>query len=100
MNFGVPKEVRELENRVGLTPAGVHALAQAGHAVYVECGAGMGAGFSDENYRNVGATIVYAAEEAFGRADVVAKVTRLTSAEYKFLRVDQTILAFTHLAVA
>ncbi len=100
MNFGVPKEVRDLENRVGLTPAGVHALVGAGHKVYVERGAGVGAGFSDENYRTVGADIVYSAEEAYGRADVVTKVTRLTSEEYGLLNPGQTILCFTHLAVA
>lgn len=100
MNFGVPKEVRELEHRVGLTPAGVHTLVQVGHNVFVEWGLGDGAGFSDENYRSVGATIVYSAEEAYGRADVVAKVTRLTAAEYKYLRQGQTILSFSHMAVA
>lgn len=100
MNFGVPKEVRDLENRVGITPAGVNALVDAGHTVYVQRGAGDGAGFSDENYRAAGASIVYSADEAYGRADVVAKVTRLTQAEYKLLRPGQAILAFTHLAVA
>ncbi len=100
MNFGVPKEVRDLENRVGLTPAGVHALAGAGHKVYIEHGAGTGAGFSDENYRSVGAETVYSSEEAYGRADVVTKVTRLTSNEYSLLRSGQTVMSFTHLAVA
>ncbi|MBI5305805.1 MAG: alanine dehydrogenase [Chloroflexi bacterium] len=100
MNFGIPKEVRELENRVGLTPAGVHALIEEGHTVFVERGAGASAGFTEENYRNVGATVVYSAEEAYGRAEVVAKVTRLASNEYKYLRPGQTILSFTHLAVA
>jgi alanine dehydrogenase len=100
MNFGVPKEVREMENRVGLTPAGVHTLVESGHTVYVERSAGAGAGFTEENYRNVGATIVYSAEEAYGRADVVTKVTRLAASEYQFLRPGQTVMAFTHLAVA
>lgn len=100
MNYGVPKEVRDLENRVGLTPAGVHALVGFGHTVYVQGGAGDGAGFSDEDFRAVGAQIVYSAEEAYGRADVVAKVTRLTAPEYALLRDGQTILSFTHLAVA
>lgn len=100
MDYGVPKEVRDLENRVGLTPAGVHALVDAGHSVYVQQGLGIGAGFSDENYRAVGANVVYSAEEAYGRADIVAKVTRLTSKEYSLLRKGQTILSFTHLAVA
>jgi alanine dehydrogenase len=100
MDFGVPKEVRESENRVGLTPAGVHALVEAGNRVYVERGAGLGAGFTEENFRAVGAEIVYSADEAYGRADVVAKVSRLTEKEYALLRAGQTILSFMHLAVA
>jgi len=100
MNFGVPKEVRDLENRVGLTPAGVHALIEAGHQVYVERNAGAGAGFSDDNYRAFGAEIVYSAEEVYGRADVVAKVTRLAAKEHSLLRQGQTVLCFLHLAVA
>ena len=100
MNFGVPKEVRDLEYRVGMTPAGVHALVQSGHTVYVERGTGAGAGFSDENYRGVGAEIVYSADEVYGRADVVAKVTRLTAKEHTLLRPGQTVLSFMHLAVA
>lgn len=100
MNFGVPKEVRDMENRVGLTPAGVHALVKVGHKVYVEHNTGVGAGFSDENYRAVGAEIVYSAEELYGRADVIAKVTRLAASEYALLREGQTVLCFLHLAVA
>jgi alanine dehydrogenase len=100
MNFGVPKEVRDMENRVGLTPAGVHALVEAGHRVYVEYNAGVGAGFSNENYRAMGAEIVYSAEEVYGRADVVTKVTRLTASEHALLREGQTVLCFLHLAVA
>ena len=68
MDFGVPREVRDLESRVGLSPAGVFALTRAGHTVYIETGAGTGAGFSDENYRDAGGTIVYSAQEAYGRA--------------------------------
>ncbi len=100
MDFGVPKEVRESENRVGLTPAGVYALVQAGHRVYIERGAGLGAGFTDENFRAVGADVVYAAEEAYGRARVIAKVARLKETEYAFLQSGQTIVSFLHLAVA
>ncbi|MCL4395631.1 MAG: alanine dehydrogenase [Chloroflexi bacterium] len=100
MNFGVPKEVRDQENRVGLTPAGVHALVEQGHQVYIERGAGMGAGFTDENYRALGAEIVYSADEAYGRADLLAKVTRLTAGEHALLRPGQTVLSFSHLAVA
>jgi len=100
MNFGVPKEVRELENRVGMTPAGAHALTADGHTVYIEHHAGQGAGFSDEDYRQVGGQIVYSAAEAYGRAQVVTKVTRLTENEYALLQPEQTLLSFLHLAVA
>lgn len=100
MEYGVPKEVRDLEMRVGLTPAGVLALVQAGHTVYVERGAGVGAGFSDEHYRRAGAQIVYSAAEAYGRADVVAKVTRPAASEHGLFRYGQTILSFLHLSVA
>jgi len=100
MEFGVPKEVRDLEMRVGLAPAGVLALVQAGHAVYVEREAGKQAGFSDEHYRRAGAQVVYSAEEAYGRADVVAKVTRPTAGEQRLFRYGQTIFSFLHLSVS
>lgn len=100
MEFGVPKEVRDLEKRVGLTPAGVQALVQAGHVVHVESKAGLGAGFTDEHYRNVGGTIVYSAAEAYGRSSVVVKMARPTAQEHKLFRPGQTIMAFLHLAVA
>ena len=100
MNFGVPKEVREQENRVGLTPAGVYALTVAGHAVFIEHNAGTGAGFTDDHFRAQGGEIVYSADEVYGRAEVIAKVTRLTANEHALLRDKQTVLSFLHLAVA
>lgn len=100
MNFGVPKEVRPLEYRVGLTPAGVDALAKAGHQVFVERNAGLSAGFRDRDYQAVGGNIVYSASEAYGRADVVVKVTRPTEDEYRWFRSGQMIMAFMHVAVA
>ncbi len=100
MEFGVPAEVRDLENRVGLTPPGVLALTKAGHQVYVERNAGATAGFSDEDYRAAGAQIVYSAEEAYRRADVVVKVTRPTRDEHALFRTGQTIFSFLHLAVS
>lgn len=100
MDFGVPKEVRESEQRVGLTPAGVYALVHAGHRVYIQHDAGSAAGFGDDDYRNVGAEISYSAEEAYGRAEVIAKVTRLTAKEYSYLHPGQTLLTFLHLAAA
>lgn len=100
MNFGVPKEVRPFENRVGLTPPAVDALVRAGHTVFVERGAGQGAGFPDSAYEAVGAHIVYTHDEAYGRAEVVVKVARPTADEYVHFRPGQVIMCFLHLAVA
>ncbi|MFQ5435797.1 MAG: alanine dehydrogenase [Anaerolineae bacterium] len=100
MEFGIPREVRDLEMRVGLTPAGVLALTKAGHVVYVERQAGQGAGFSDEDYREAGAQIVYSAAEVYGRADIVAKLARPAKDEHQLFRPGQTIFSFLHLPVA
>lgn len=100
MEFGVPKEVRDLEARVGLTPGGVHTLVSLGHTVYVERGAGLASGFTDEKYRLSGAQLVFSPDEAYGRADVVIKVARPTAAEYVRFRDRQTIMSLLHLPVA
>jgi alanine dehydrogenase len=100
MEFGVPREIRDLEMRVGLTPPGVLALTQAGHSVYVERDAGLGSGFTDEHYRQAGAQIVYSTAEAYGRADVVTKIARPTAAEHRLFRTGQIICSFLHLRVA
>lgn len=100
MEFGIPREVRDLEMRVGLTPAGVLALSQAGHTVYVERDAGKGAGFSDEDYRGAGGHIVYSAAEVYGRSEVIAKLTRPVAQEHDLFRPGQMIFSFLHLAVA
>jgi alanine dehydrogenase len=76
------------------------ALTGAGHRVYVERNAGAGAGFRDEHYENAGATIVYSAAEAYGRADVVLKVARPMVQEHGLFRTSQVLMAFLHLAVA
>ncbi len=100
MEFGVPKEVRDLEMRVGLTPPGVSALVKAGHTVYIEKGAGVGAGFSDAAYQKAGAQTVYSAAEAYGRADVVVKVTRPAAQEHPLFREGQVICSFLSLQTA
>ncbi len=100
MEFGIPKEVRDLESRVGLTPAGVASLVRHGHTVYVEQNAGEAAGFSDDTYRTSGAQVVYSPMEVYGRADAVIKVTRPTAAEHDYFRSGQMLIAFLHLAVA
>ncbi len=97
-DISIPKEIRPHEYRVALAPSGVHALTQAGHRVFVEHHAGLGSGFDDEAYRQVGAEIVYSHEEALVRGDVVVKVSRPTNDEFALLHEGQVILGFLHLA--
>jgi alanine dehydrogenase len=98
MNIGVPRERRVEEYRVGLTPAGVELLTAAGHSCSVEHDAGLGAGFSDVDYQNAGGRIVYSAEEAYGRADVVVKVASPPSEEVAWLRDGAIVVGFLHLS--
>lgn len=100
MNIGIPRERRPDENRVGLPPAGVELLTTAGHQCYVERGTGAGIDFRDEDYAAAGAQIVYSGEEAYGRADLVVKVARPTAEELQWLRPEQIVMAFWHLASA
>jgi len=100
MNVGIPKERRDLEKRVGLTPYGVDLLTRAGHICYVETEAGLGAGFTDYHYERVGGHIVYSGEEVYGRSDLVLKAVRPTEGELDWLREGQIIAGFLHLAAA
>ncbi len=100
MNIGVPRERRPFEFRVGLPPAGAGMFRRHGHAVFVESGAGSGAGFSDEDYARAGATVVYSPEEAYGRANLVLKFTRPLREELDLLLDGQAMAGFLHLAAA
>jgi alanine dehydrogenase len=100
MNIGIPRERRDLERRVGLTPYGVELLTRAGHVCYVEAEAGLGAGFTDYHYERTGGHIVYSGEEVYGRVDLVLKATRPTEGELDWLREGQIIAGFLHLAAA
>ncbi len=100
MEFGVPREIRDRERRVALTPSGVLSLKRAGHTVYLESDAGKEAGFADDEYRQAGGQIVYSPAEAYGRADVVVKVARPTAEERVYFRRGQTIFSFFYLPVA
>lgn len=100
MNIGIPKERRPFEFRVGLSPAGAEMLCQSGHDVFVEHEAGAGAGFSDQNYQDAGATLVYSTEEVLGRADLVIKVARPLQEEINWLRPGSMLAGFLHLASA
>lgn len=101
MYIGIPKERRSNEYRVGLSPAGVDILVnQEGHTVYVEHDAGKGAGFSDQEYERCGARIVYAAQEVFGRADLLLKIARPMQEEIEWMRPETTMMGFLHLAAS
>jgi len=100
MNIGIPKEIRPFEFRVGLPPAGVEILNQAGHSIFVEHDAGVGAGFSDQEFERAGARIVYSPEEVFGRADFLLKIARPVKEELEWLRPGSTIAGLLHLASA
>jgi alanine dehydrogenase len=98
MNICIPKERRDSEYRVGLTPAGVQLLCHAGHKCFIEHDAGVGSGFSDFSYQSAGGVILYSGEEVYGRADLLIKVARPTFQECEWLREDTIILGFLHLA--
>lgn len=97
MLIGVPKEIKDEEYRVGLTPFNVFELIEQGHHVRVESLAGAGIGFSDEDYEAVGATVVSTAKDAYS-VDLVVKVKEPQSSEYAFLREGQTLFTYLHLA--
>lgn len=97
MKVGVPKEIKNHEYRVGLIPAGVHALVERGHEVVVQLGAGAKAGFSDAAYESAGAKMVANATEVFD-ADMVVKVKELQKSEYALVRRGQILFAYLHLA--
>jgi alanine dehydrogenase len=100
MNIGIPKESRPSEYRVGLSPAGVQRLVSRGHTCYVENNAGKYAGFSDHDYQRAGASIVYSAHEAFGRADIVLKLTRPQEDELKMIQPGAVLGGALHLSAA
>ncbi len=95
---GVPKEIKQQENRVGLVPASVREVIRAGGNVLVETQAGMGIGISDEDYIAAGAEITDTAEEVFARAELIVKVKEPQPIECKRLREGQTIFTYLHLA--
>jgi alanine dehydrogenase len=100
MIIGIPKENFKEEKRVGLAPAGVDSLIRSAHTVFYEQGAGEGSHFTDEDYRKVGATIVFSAEEVYKRSELIAKVQPLTENEANLLQDDQILFTFLHLSVA
>lgn len=98
MIIGVPKEIKNNENRVAITPAGVHALAKAGHKVYVEKNAGAGSGITDEEYTSAGAEILEKSKQVFDASDLIFKVKEPIQAEYELFKEGQILFTYLHLA--
>ncbi len=98
MIIGVPKEIKNNENRVALTPAGVVNLVNAGQTVIIESGAGLGSSFSDDEYRAAGAEIIESASEVWAKADMIMKVKEPLEAEYKYFRKGLILFTYLHLA--
>lgn len=98
MNVGVPKEIKNKENRVGMVIAGVRTLTQAGHKVFIQHNAGMGAGISDDDYKKAGAAIVETGKEVYDHADMIVKVKEPLPEEYPLLREGQILYTYLHLA--
>ena len=97
MLIGVPKEIKNNENRVAITPSGVVQLTKAGHKVYIEYGAGLGSGFTDKEYSDAGASIVANAAEAWGK-EMVMKVKEPIPSEYEYFREELILFTYLHLA--
>ena len=92
----IQKEIKNNENRVALTPAGVHSLVGRGHRVLVETNAGLGSGFADADYEKQGAEIVATAKEAWA-AELVVKVKEPLDTEYQYLRDDLLLFTYLHI---
>src|SRR5699024_5888310 len=97
MKIGIPKELLNNENRVALTPSGVHTLTQAGHTITIETNAGLGSGFTDEEYEEMGAKIVKTAKEAWSN-EMIMKVKEPIESEYDYLQEGQIVFTYFHLA--
>lgn len=98
MVIGVPKEIKDHEYRVSLTPEGAATLRQSGHEVWLESSAGQGSGFSDDEYRKAGASVAGSKEEVFKRADLIVKVKEPLLAECHLFRPGQVLFTYLHLA--
>ena len=98
MIIGVPKEIKNNENRVALTPAGATELAKRGHEVYVQATAGIGSGFSDDDYVHAGAQIKSTIEDTYAIADMIMKVKEPIEQEYSLIKENQLLFTYFHFA--
>jgi len=100
MIIGVPKEIKEQEQRVALLPSAAKQLTRRGHSVVVQRNAGIGSGYPDDEYIKAGAEIVDQAKEVFARGDMVVKVKEPLEAEFPLLRKGQILFTYLHLAAS
>lgn len=98
MKIGIPKEIKNNENRVGMTPAGVFALKKHNHTVYVQSTAGEGSGFLDKDYEDVGAIILSTIEEVYASSEMIVKVKEPIASEYDLIQEDQILFTYFHFA--
>lgn len=98
MKIGVPKEIKNNENRVGMTPAGVFELVKRNHTVYMQTDAGFGSGFFDEDYKEAGATILNSIEDVYASSDMIVKVKEPIQEEYGLIKPDQVVFTYFHFA--
>jgi alanine dehydrogenase len=98
MKIGVPTEIKILEKRVSVTPSGVLTLVHDGHTVYVQSGAGLGSGFSDEMYRTAGAEVIQVASDVWQAADMIIKVKEPLDPEFSYMKKGQLLFTYLHLA--
>ena len=98
MIIGVPKEIKNNENRVGMTPAGVAGLVKQGHTVYVQASAGANSGFADEEYTAVGAKMLPTIEATYAAAEMIVKVKEPIAPEYKLIKKGQVVFTYFHFA--
>ena len=98
MIIGLPKEIKNNENRVALTPAGATELLRAGHTVYVQKSAGLGSGYTDDDYNKAGATILPSIGEVYGKSEMIIKVKEPIEEEYDLIKKGQIIFTYFHFA--
>src|SRR6188768_3968587 len=98
MIIGVPKEIKTNENRVALTPAGALELTKRGHTLFVQAGAGVGSGYTDQAYTSRGATILPSIEEVYGKSEMIIKVKEPIAVEYPLIKKDQLLFTYFHFA--
>ncbi|MBS3970266.1 MAG: alanine dehydrogenase [Clostridia bacterium] len=98
MKIGVPKEIKNNENRVAITPAGAEAFTRSGHTVFIETGAGVGSGFTDEMYKLAGAQITARASDVYLEADMIMKVKEPQAKEFEYFKENQILFTYLHAA--